>query len=72
MAQKEGIMDIERFNMIKDHYGTISKMARALGVSPQTVCNWRARDIPHDHAYWISQDTGIPMVVIRPDLERPG
>ena len=48
--------------------GSISKLARALGVSPQAVWQWR--EIPVRHVLSIERIFGIPREELRPDLYR--
>jgi len=50
--------------------GSISKLARALGISPQAVWQWR--EIPVRHVISIERIFGVPREELRPDLYRRG
>lgn len=45
-----------------------SKLAAALGVGKQAVCNWQRSRVPARHVYRVSEITGVPMRELRPDL----
>jgi DNA-binding transcriptional regulator YdaS (Cro superfamily) len=47
-------------------YGNASKLAKALGVSKQTVSAWKR--VPIQHVLQIAQETQIPLEKIRPDV----
>jgi DNA-binding transcriptional regulator YdaS (Cro superfamily) len=49
--------------------GGLSKMARALGVSPSAASTWKRA--PPRHLPRLEQLTGIPGQVLRPDLYEP-
>ncbi len=49
--------------------GGPSALARALGVTPSAVTQWR--DVPAKHVYRTATITGIPVQEIRPDLVGP-
>jgi DNA-binding transcriptional regulator YdaS (Cro superfamily) len=54
--------------------GSISALARALGITRQAVMQWEKpdRQIPAEHVPQIERHTGIPRWQLRPDLwERP-
>jgi len=50
--------------------GSISKLARALGISPQAVWQWR--EIPVRHVISIERIFGVPREELRLDLYRRG
>jgi DNA-binding transcriptional regulator YdaS (Cro superfamily) len=49
-------------------FGGVGRMARALGMTPAAVSKWSR--IPVHHAHRISEETGIPLHVLRPDVWR--
>ena len=55
------------------HYGSVTKMAQSLGVSPQAVCFWRdgKRKIPADKCPDIDRGTGgvVACEVLRADVD---
>ena len=46
--------------------GSVSELARRVGVQPQAVSQWRR--IPADRAADVERATGIPRYELRPDL----
>ncbi len=53
------------------HYGgNQSALARALGVTSMTICNWFSRGVPAERAVQIEEVTngGVTREEIRPDL----
>ena len=46
--------------------GGPSALARALGISPQAVCQWKR--VPPLRAQAVHDVTGIPPAVLRPDI----
>lgn len=54
--------------------GSQSKLARAMGRSPQVISHWHRKlgRIPAEHVPAVERVTGIPRFLLRPDLyERP-
>lgn len=53
-----------------DHFGNQSALARAIGVTPQMVTNWKDRGIPAEQAVKIEHATSGAITVreLRPDL----
>lgn len=56
-----------------DHFGSVTKMAQNLGVSPQAVCFWRdgKRRIPADKCPDIERGTvgRVTCEALRPDVD---
>jgi len=49
--------------------GNMSKLARLVGVAPQTVDKWRIRGrVPAERVLQIERVTGVSRHVLRPDL----
>jgi hypothetical protein len=48
------------------HYGSIASLARTLGLTLQAVARWDK--VPFRHLSRISEETGIPRQILRPDL----
>lgn len=53
-------------------YKTQRELAKAMGVSPQTVSSWRHKQVAADKVNALSDATGIPRSMIRPDLYPAG
>lgn len=49
--------------------GTQADLARALGVLPQHLTNWRKRGIPADRCPDIERVTGLRCEELRPELQ---
>ncbi|HUY05068.1 MAG TPA: YdaS family helix-turn-helix protein [Rhodocyclaceae bacterium] len=52
--------------LIRTKWGTLSLIARELGVSRSVVSGWRA--VPAERLLEIERITGIPREVLRPEL----
>ena len=50
------------------YYGSIPKLAKALGIQRQSVYQWPDRLIPKERARDLEDLTGIPKEKLRPDL----
>lgn len=50
--------------------GSITKLAKGLGVTPQAVCFWRdgKRETPADKCPLIERETGVSCERLRPDV----
>ena len=53
---------------ILDNSQTRASIALSLGVTQQTLTNWKQRGIPADKCPDIEQATGIKCEVLRPDV----
>jgi DNA-binding transcriptional regulator YdaS (Cro superfamily) len=53
-------------NYIISHYGGVSAMAEAFGVSRQAISKWDR--VPIRHVPRITKETKIPRQILRPDL----
>ncbi len=53
-------------------FKTQRKLAKELGVSPQTISAWRYKQVAADKVNALSDATGIPRSIIRPDLYPSG
>jgi len=53
-------------------YGGPSKVARALGMTPQRVGNWLKRGVPVQNCPQVERLLGVPCSVLRPDVEWAG
>jgi len=52
--------------LLRSKRGTLAKIARALGVTPSAVAQWKR--LPAERVVAISAATGIPKHELRPDL----
>lgn len=50
-------------------YKSYSKLARKVGVTPQSLCDWE--QVPHDRVIVLEDLTGVPREIQRPDLYPP-
>ena len=48
--------------------GALSELSRTLGVSHTTILRWVERRVPAERVRPLSEATGIPPHVLRPDL----
>lgn len=55
-------------DLIRAQRGLQTKIAKALGILPSAVCQWRA--IPAERVVDVERVTGIPRELLRPDLFR--
>ena len=53
-------------------FKTQRMLAKELGVSPQTISAWRYKQVAADKVNALSDATGIPRSIIRPDLYPSG
>ena len=53
-------------------FKTQRNLAKELGVSPQTISAWRYKQVAADKVNALSDATGIPRSIIRPDLYPSG
>lgn len=54
------------------HAGGASRLASILGVTPQAVSNWKARDsVPPEQVLAIETATGVSRHELRPDVFGP-
>jgi len=52
--------------------GGLSDFARKVGVSPQVVCNWKARGrVPAERVLDVESATGVTRYELRPDIFGP-
>jgi len=51
--------------------GGAGEVARACGVSVQSVTKWRRR-VPADHARKVAILAGLPLEIVRPDMVKAG
>jgi Putative antitoxin of bacterial toxin-antitoxin system, YdaS/YdaT len=49
---------------LKENRGTQTRLARHLGLSDATVCNWKT--IPFEHLTAVSEFTGLTLEVLLP------
>lgn len=55
--------------LIRAQRGLQSKIARACGILPSAVCQWRV--VPAERVVDVERVSGIPRELLRPDLFRP-
>lgn len=61
------MVGMEQFTAyLKNHRGKQQELAKFLGLRPSTVCQWK--EVPIAHVRKVSEFTGIPTQVLRPDL----
>lgn len=51
---------------LKSNRGQQIALAKHLGLYPSTVSQWK--QVPAEHVRRVSEFTGIPMAVLRPDI----
>lgn len=53
--------------------GSLRKVASALGITPQAICQWPETGPPARHVLALEEMSGVPRYQIRPDIfgERP-
>jgi DNA-binding transcriptional regulator YdaS (Cro superfamily) len=52
-----------------DAVGTVTALAREVGVTPPAVHHWLSRRrVPHGRARDVSRVTGVPLAELRPDI----
>jgi len=59
----------DRSQVLKDvfaHYGSITALARELGITKAAVSSWK--QVPIKHLFKISREAGILRAKLRPDL----
>lgn len=62
------VMANEAFDRAVAAVGSISELARRLGVSKQAISMWGVRDIPIERVADVERITGIPRAELRPDI----
>lgn len=58
-----------KLNQLIEIVGSQEKLAKAIGLSQQAISRWvKSGRVPAEHARKVSEATGVPPHIIRPDI----
>jgi DNA-binding transcriptional regulator YdaS (Cro superfamily) len=61
--------DMEKLRQyFEEERGRMSRLAEAIGVTPEAVSQWAASRVPAERVHQVESVTGIPARELRPDM----